>query len=1126
MRTASLVLIVGLFTTFPAFVSGGATEPIFPVGPARTEAQPVSDLDAPPGWPEQSRLRLAPQPSRLERRLQARAVSTTKLRVGEPCSPAAFAALSGSAFVDAIANASDYCLSTLWTYDADVAAVCAPVKVVEISTAIQADCADLIANAERLRRMSLYYQIAFYHEFYESGLTYDGTTHAAAQTAMAAIAGSGEFEDETGAVRNLRAQWAISVDSTNATHLAIDAVQWMLDRYHADPALALDWQERYTAYSLLFSITRQIGNNRYPDPTQSPWYDLLTPDFVDSLAALALDTAYPPEAEYVVNNAVWTLGFLSYLNPATAAAGHIRAATSFGVHALYSAPWLWAVKVLETFYGARLPDGTPLDVAQIRADVRAFALPNHFTFDQERLQIETAIAAAPLQALYDALQEVESQFFRQCTFLTPVADDHNEVVTLVIYGSPSDYDRYQPFLFGLPTDNGGIFIEQTGMLFTYDRTPSESYYSLEELVRHEFTHYLDSRFNISGSFGDPGSLYDNDRLTWYLEGLAESLAGSTRTVGVLPRRKLLELIAGDGADRMTVAQIIGTAYGTGFRFYQYAGLFFNYLRGAHPELLVQLHDRIRDDDASAVDALWAELATDAAIQAEYDAYLTEQIALAHAGGSFAEDFPTTLTPPSLPENNVESIAATLSEALGVWGELRVWAERYRSAGTLSVGLYGATEDWPVEARSQFTSCVDGWLATLAPYGVNYVSTTSWFGDIEIDADSALAHCAIALEGPYRATDADTTPPAAPTNLSAVLEPGCLELRWDAVPDVDLAGYRVYRSQFAGGPYAPLEAPVAIAPAQIIEPVPALRTYYAVCALDASGNESALSNPAVFAAPILLVNGYFDSGTYYVNAYRAALDELGYAYAYWSVPDQGPVTAELIGAYFDGIVIWSIGYYYLLYPDQFNAAQRAIVTDYLDAGGALVLSGAYTALYLDETLLFTDYLHVQHVAYGVDLPEMIGVAGSIGAGQTLHMDYLGYLSEVDPTLPASAAWRYDPSSGDGQILSSGTAVSTVTDGHRATYLAFPFADIQPADRTEALNRILQWMWAADQPGDLDGDGSVDPDDVAVLFDCLRGPQTAPGCEPDDAARSDSDLDGDVDLADAAGFQRVYSTGDQE
>ncbi len=50
---------------------------------------------------------------------------------------------------------------------------------------------------------------------------------------------------------------------------------------------------------------------------------------------------------------------------------------------------------------------------------------------------------------------------------------------MVIYNSPEEY-KLNRTLYGYSVDNGGIYIEGIGTFFTYERTPEESIYSLED----------------------------------------------------------------------------------------------------------------------------------------------------------------------------------------------------------------------------------------------------------------------------------------------------------------------------------------------------------------------------------------------------------------------------------------------------------------------------------------------------------------------------------------------------------------------------------------------------------------------------------------------------------------------
>ena len=207
----------------------------------------------------------------------------------------------------------------------------------------------------------------------------------------------------------------------------------------------------------------------------------------------------------------------------TATAAHQLVSSAYLTFPTYSGPWFRAVTDIDHFWGAQLADGTVLDIAQIQQQVEAIALPHTYTFDQGALVFRTAISQTDAEDLYDALQETESQFFRRTTHLDPVAGDANDVLTLVIYGSPDEYALYQPFLYGLSTNNGGIYIEGWGTLFTYDRTPAQSIYTLEELLRHEHTHFLDGRYLVQGGWYESGGLYEGGRLDTWGEGLAEYL---------------------------------------------------------------------------------------------------------------------------------------------------------------------------------------------------------------------------------------------------------------------------------------------------------------------------------------------------------------------------------------------------------------------------------------------------------------------------------------------------------------------------------------------------------------------------------------------------------------------------
>ncbi len=1038
-----------------AFLSGGAAmsaEVATRVGPADSDRRGSDEFCA----LDSSKVRGSRPPSpRRHAGDRPSVAAVLPVRAGLPCSPSEFAALSGGVLVEALAGSSEACLGSLWSFDADVATVLGSANVVQVSSAMTADAANLILNASRLDRLALVHQIAFFHEFFQSSLTYDAATFQAAQSGLMAIASSPDFFDAAPTVKDLREQWTISIDSVNGTHLAIGTIQAILDRYSADPALALDAQERRTAWRPLLSLQRQLWNQSGEGPS-SPWWGLLSSAFVSSVASIALDTAYPAEAEYVVNNALYALGHFALVDPPVYDGGQQALSGAYAVHVQYGAPWLWAVIALENFYDAELAGGVPLDMPQIRADVTAIALPATFTLDQGRTRFRTAESSSTILDLYDALQEVESQFFRKTTFVRPVPGDLNETIELVIYASPSHYQLYQPFLYGLPTNNGGIYIEGDGRLYTYQRTPQQSIFTLEELLRHEFTHYLDSRYVIVPSFGDPGSVYDGSRLVWYNEGLAEYMVGSTRVNGVLVRTNLLQQIENDPT-WMSVADILGADYADGFDFYPYSGLLFSFLAADRPDLLEQLFGVIRGDDIAAIDAFYASLSTDPVLQQEFDDFLTQSIAEMNAGqGLFAEDVPTTLTPQGLPGNNSAAIRGALSSAVATdGGSYRVWPDRFRYTGALGLPLTGPEST----ASALLDAEMNMRLNQLAPLLDNFLSAVAWFGDVVID--DGVAWATFAIEGPHQVSAGDVVAPQPPTGLLAAPGAGSIVLNWHESPELDIAGYRVHRATTDGGPY------VSVGGATILERQYADRSvvnatdyFYRVTAIDASGNESGYSAQAEasMASIVLLVNGYFNSTASYVNAYADALDAYEVPYVLWETATQGEVPSAVLDGFVDGLVVWSVGYFNS--PSQMSSTQQAAILDYLDGGGSFVFSGAFKANALDDTELFTDYLYCTHVGFNIDMLELDGLPGDLlGDGLTLSMDFLGYESEVDVVAPATAGFIYDMPQPGGGTSSSGTGVFTVDTHYKVAYLAFPFADIDEADGLALFGRILDWTLPA-------------------------------------------------------------------
>ncbi|MFF8266733.1 collagenase [Streptomyces sp. NPDC016562] len=387
-----------------------------------------------------------------------------------------------------------------------------------------------------------------------------------------------------------------------------------------------------------------------------------------------------------------------------------------------------------------------------KAELEARLFPYTYTYDKGAIRVRTALDRATVDQLYYASKQVKSQFHRVLGTEQPLAGDANTTLTVVLYASRADYVAYQPILTGLSTDNGGMYIESTATFYTYQRrVPQDSSLTLEELFRHEYTHYLNGRFAVPGTFGS-GAWYSGDRTTAMDEGTAEFFDGATRDDGVAVRKSLVQGVIDDtaaGGPRMSVDQLLHATYaGDGFRFYDYAGTFFSYLWRDRPSELQAMYRLVRSNDVTGFDAWRNRLGADAAVQSGYDAFLDEQIA------KVADLYvPQTVFQPTgtLTHDTAAQVQAALTTASGTTSQCAdtgavATNRRFVCTGALTATLNGASD--PDLVFTDMSAAVDRQLIERAlASGTNFQDMNCWFGPTVIAGSAGTS--AYTCEGPLR-----------------------------------------------------------------------------------------------------------------------------------------------------------------------------------------------------------------------------------------------------------------------------------------------------------------------------------------------------------------------------------------
>jgi hypothetical protein len=191
--------------------------------------------------------------------------------------------------------------------------------------------------------------------------------------------------------------------------------------------------------------------------------------------------------------------------------------------------WLWAVIGVNRA-GCCLQYNLCENEDNLRQELKNFLFPNVFLYNDGNLIFQAKFQRDAADNLYYATRQTQAQCLRLAQTDQPVTGDTNTRLNCIVFESKDAYDDYAFYLYGISTNNGGMYIEQRAEFYTWDR-PATYGLSLEELFRHEYNHYVQGRYLIPGCWGQT-AFYQNNRLTWYEEGHADFLCASTDNEGV------------------------------------------------------------------------------------------------------------------------------------------------------------------------------------------------------------------------------------------------------------------------------------------------------------------------------------------------------------------------------------------------------------------------------------------------------------------------------------------------------------------------------------------------------------------------------------------------------------------
>ncbi|MFA0609765.1 collagenase [Vibrio sp. 10N.222.49.B4] len=371
-----------------------------------------------------------------------------------------------------------------------------------------------------LATLFYFMRIGYYVEFYNKQITYTKSAQAAAKLAIDSFVSNGHFYNNSDEHGTVLTEVITLMDSAKLQHEYIDiATQWLKrwDRSYAKSA-----QMRNALNGTFYLLYRGLS--------YAPYKNIIgqKTDLAHALGDFSLQTSLiGTQEEILLTNAARELARLSSIKntPITPIVDNYlkKLFSSYPQVGDGGSVWLAAAEVV-SFY-KRCGDFNVCNYQKGlygKVFTRSSPCQNNITVVSQAMNTDQVLNACK------NLQNNEIKFHSQLeTNRTPVKNDLNTRLQVNAFKSVNEYEKYARLLFGIDSNNGGMYLEGTpskvGNLakFIAYQSPDTKHAHKVWNLEHEYIHYLDGRYNLHGSFTAP-----TEPVVWWAEGLAEYISKS------------------------------------------------------------------------------------------------------------------------------------------------------------------------------------------------------------------------------------------------------------------------------------------------------------------------------------------------------------------------------------------------------------------------------------------------------------------------------------------------------------------------------------------------------------------------------------------------------------------------
>ncbi|MEV7831919.1 collagenase [Streptomyces subrutilus] len=455
--------------------------------------------------------------------------STAGEKGAAACSVSDFTSRTGSALVQQIKASTLDCVNTLFNLTGtDAYYAFREAQMSTVAYALRDGSASYPGNSSTgMPQLVLYLRAGYYVHYYNAGTvgSYGSGLQTAIRAGLDAFFASAHSRDVTDANGETLSEAVTLIDSAEENARYIYVVKRMLADYNSS------WNTSWGMLNAINNVyTVTFRGHQVPAFVTAVQSD---PSLVDALYSFASGhvSLLGTDQSYLTSNAGRELGrFLQH--PALQskvrplANGLLTVSSIKGI----TAPlWVGVAEMTDSYDKANCSYYGTCDLqSQLANSVLTVTYPCSSSITIKAQQM----TSSELSSSCSSLRSQDAYFHNIVRDNGPVADDSNSAIEVVVFDSSTDYQTYAGAMYGIDTNNGGMYLE--GDPAAAGNQPRFIAYEAEWVrptfqiwnLNHEYTHYLDGRFDMYGDF--------NANLTtptiWWIEGFAEYVSYSYRGV--------------------------------------------------------------------------------------------------------------------------------------------------------------------------------------------------------------------------------------------------------------------------------------------------------------------------------------------------------------------------------------------------------------------------------------------------------------------------------------------------------------------------------------------------------------------------------------------------------------------